>query len=151
LGAQTVGRAASLPQGEAVDDPIRALIAQLHSVPLRYALVLTGGGVTAAGWLLSIPGGSRTILEVAVPYDETSRAGHLGRHPASFCSVETARALAARARERARALAPGSAVAGVSCTASLRSDRPKRGDHRFHLAVQTSRHSVCHSLTLTKE
>src|SRR5262249_6933732 len=73
------------------------------------------------------------------------------RRPDSFCSAETARALAARALERAHSLAPGHPVAGVSCTASLRSDRPKRGDHRFHIAVQTSRRVVCHSLTFKKE
>jgi hypothetical protein len=134
-----------------MDDTIRTLIAQLHAAPVRYAVVLTGGGAGAAGWLLSVPGGSRTVLEVAVPYDETALAEYLGRRPESFCSTETARALAARALERAHALAPGHFVAGVSCTASLRSDRPKRGEHRFHIAVQTSRRVVCQSLTLKKD
>src|SRR5262245_20314223 len=53
-----------------MDTDVRALIAQLHDAPVRYALALTGGGAAAAGWLLSVPGGSRTVLEVAVPYDE---------------------------------------------------------------------------------
>src|SRR5919199_177067 len=42
-------------------------------------------------------------------------------------------------------------VAGVGCTASLRSDRPKRGDHRFHLSVETDTRTLTHSLTLAKE
>src|SRR5262249_40382546 len=32
-----------------------------------------------------------------------------------------------------------------------RSDRPKRGDHRFHLAIATGLAVTSHSLTLTKE
>jgi hypothetical protein len=59
--------------------------------------------------------------------------------------------MAVRARERARALAPRTAVAGVGCTASLRSDRPKRGDHRVYLAVDSDRGVALRSLTLTKE
>jgi hypothetical protein len=128
------------------------LIAVLHQrIPYQYALALTGGGAGAAAWLLSVPGGSRTLLEVVVPYGEEALGEYLGRRPASFCSADTGRALAARARERARWLAPGAPVAGVGCTASLRSDRPKRGDHRFHLCVDAGERTVALSLTLAKE
>ncbi len=41
-------------------------------------------------------------------------------------------------------------VAGVACTASLASDRPKRGPHRAHLAVQTAGVTVAQSLQLVK-
>jgi hypothetical protein len=133
-----------------MDDAVRRLIAALHAAPLRYAVVLTGGGTTAAAWLLSVPGGSRTVLEVTVPYGERALTEYLGRRPESFCSAETSRALAARAFDRAAWLCPGEPVAGVACTASLRSDRPKRGDHRFHLTVQSFRRAVTHSLTLAK-
>jgi hypothetical protein len=131
---------------------VHGLVTLLHQrAPYHYALALTGGGTGAAAWLLSVPGGSRTLLEVAVPYAEEALCEYLGQRPASFCSAETGRALAARARDRARWLAPGVPVAGVGCTASLRSDRPKRGDHRFHLCVDAGERSVALSLTLTKE
>lgn len=131
---------------------VHGLVALLHQhAPCRYALALTGGGAGAAAWLLSVPGGSRSLLEVAVPYAEEALCDYLGRRPASFCSAETGRAMAARARDRARWLAPGAAVAGVGCTASLRSDRPKRGDHRFHLCVDAGERAVAVSLILTKE
>ena len=45
-----------------------------------------------------------------------------------------------RRRLRPRALRFGAAerrAAGVSCTASLATDRPKRGPHRVHVALQT--------------
>jgi nicotinamide mononucleotide (NMN) deamidase PncC len=134
-----------------MDETVRDLIARLHACLCRYVLAVTGGGATAAGWLLSVPGGSRTVLEVLVPYDEESLCAFLGRRPESFCSADTARVMAERALDRARWLAPGAAVAGVACTASLRSDRPKRGDHRFHLAVFTEQRCLTRSLTLTKE
>jgi hypothetical protein len=135
-----------------MDPDVRSLITALHAAgPCRYVLAVTGGGAGAAGWLLSVPGGSRAVLEVVVPYAEAALADFLGHRPASFCSAETGHAMAARALGRARWLAPGEAVAGVGCTASLRSDRPKRGDHRFHLAVHTARRAESFSLTLTKD
>jgi hypothetical protein len=134
-----------------VDAAVRDLIVRLHAGPYRYVLSATGGGAGVAGWLLSVPGGSRTVLEITVPYSEEALSEQLGRPPASSCSAETARAMAFRAHERARWLAPGSAAAGIGCTASLCSDRPKRGDHRFHVAAHTGRRTLTHSLTLTKE
>lgn len=134
-----------------MDPAVRSLIAALHQSPWRLVLAATGGGTGAAAWLLSVPGGSRTVLEVAVPYAEEALAEYLGHWPASFCSAATSRALASRARDRACWLAPGAPAAGVACTASLRSDRPKRGDHRFYLTIDTGLHIVTHSLTLTKE
>jgi len=100
--------------------------------------------------LLAVPGGSRSILEVIVPYHERSLAEFLGRQPVSFCSEETSLAIAKRAQTRASWLTPGEAVVGLGCTASLVSDRPKRGDHRLHVATHSELGSVRASLTLAK-
>jgi hypothetical protein len=134
-----------------MDPALRTLIARLHESPFSYVLAVTGGGAGVASWLLSIPGGSRTVLEVVVPYSEAALCDYLGHRPESFCSSETARLMARRALERARWLAPGQPVLGIGCTASLRSDRPKRGDHRFHLALHSLQQTTTCSLTLTKE
>jgi nicotinamide mononucleotide (NMN) deamidase PncC len=134
-----------------MDAALRNLIAAIHQAGHRCVLTVTGGGTGAAALLLAVPGGSRSILEVVVPYEERSLEEFLGHRPSSFCSVDTAEAMARRALERARWLAPGAAVAGIACTASLCSDRPKRGEHRFHLAIQTDEHIWTHSLILTKE
>ena len=133
-----------------MDTAVRHLIEALHHSPWQCALAVTGGGAGAAAWLLSVPGGSRTILEVQVPYHEQALSEYLGRQPESFCSAATGRDLAARAYERASWLAPGAAVVGVGCTASLTTDRPKRGDHRVHLAVRTAAGLKSYALTLTK-
>src|SRR5690349_220047 len=134
-----------------MDPAATNLIRRLHQAPYRYTLALTGGGASAAGLLLGVPGGSRTILEVMVPYAGEPLAEYLGQHPEAACPAPTARRMATRAFERARWLAPGSPVAGAACTASLRSDRPKRGEHRFHVAVRTASGTTTHSLTLAKE
>ncbi len=134
-----------------MDDAVRGLIALLHQSAYRCVLAVTGGGAGAVAWLLSVPGASRTVLEASVPYAEESLCEYLGRRPESFCSVPTSRDMAIRAQQRARWLAPGAPTAGVGCTASLRSDRPKRGDHRLHVSVHTGVRTTTHSLTLVKE
>jgi nicotinamide mononucleotide (NMN) deamidase PncC len=126
------------------------VVEALHAGPYRYVVAVTGGGAGAVSALLSVPGGSRTVLEALVPYHERALVEFLGRAPEQFCSTDTARAMAAHARDRARWLAPGEAVAGAGCTASLATDRPKRGDHRAHVAVDTGGGTLTASLTLTK-
>jgi hypothetical protein len=133
-----------------MDPSLRHLIEALHHAPTKYVLAVAGGGAGAAALLFNVPGGSRTVLEVVVPYQEQTLIEYLGHRPASFCSAATARDMAVRALERARWLAPGESVLGVSCTASLATDRPKRGDHRLHVAVHTDDHVTIHTLTLLK-
>jgi nicotinamide mononucleotide (NMN) deamidase PncC len=133
-----------------MDASLRRLIEALHAGPYRYAVAATGGGTGAIAALLAVPGGSRTILEALVPYHEQALLDFLGRALEQACSAATARAMAGRARDRARWLAPGQAVAGAGCTASLATDRPKRGDHRLHIAVSTDQHVLSRSLTLAK-
>jgi hypothetical protein len=133
-----------------MDPATRQLIESIHHAPGRCVLALTGGGASAAGLLLSVPGGSRTVLEVVVPYDEQALTDFLGRRPENFCSAATTRDLAGRALERGRWLAPGEPVVGVGCTASLATDRPKRGDHRFHVAIRRGEDGSGYSLTLAK-
>jgi hypothetical protein len=133
-----------------MDPTVRRLIEALHHAPWQYALAVTGGGSGAAALLLNVPGGSRTVLEVVVPYQEQALTEYLGQRPENFCSSATTREMAARALDRARWLAPGAPVLGVGCTASLATDRPKRGDHRFHVAVHSGDGVTIHSLTLVK-
>ena len=126
------------------------LITALHHAARPCVLAVTGGGSGAASALLGVPGASRTVLEVLVPYAEASLVDFLGFRPDSFCSTETAAAMAERAFARARHLAPAGDVIGVACTASLATDRPKKGEHRFYLALETFRSVTSLSLTLEK-
>ena len=82
-------------------------IAQVHASSLRAMLVVTGGGTQAIADLLAVPGASRTVLEVVVPYSETALAEFLGDYPDQAVSVETAAALARAAYKRAIVITRG--------------------------------------------
>ena len=111
------------------------LIPALHASGRKAALAITGGGSGAVGELLRVPGGSRLLLDAQVPYDAGALAAYLGFAPAQACSADTAIALAQSARARAAGLRAAEAEAvGLGATAALVSDRPRRGEHRFHLA-----------------
>lgn len=120
------------------EDDRRALTARIHDTPTLLVLAVTGGGTAAITDLLGVPGASRTVLEVRVPYAETSLVDLIGPLPAGAVSQLTAEAMAAACLARARRLAPDTApgrLIGVACTAALVSDRPKKGEHRAHLAI----------------
>jgi hypothetical protein len=115
------------------------LIPVLHASGRKAALAITGGGSGAVGELLRVPGGSRLLIEAQIPYDEQALAAFLGFAPAQACSADTAIAIARTARARAARLVPaGSDLVGLGATAALVSDRPRRGEHRFHIAFANS-------------
>jgi nicotinamide mononucleotide (NMN) deamidase PncC len=135
-----------------VDDAWRALIEQIHRSGRRVALAITGGGTGAIAELLRVPGGSRVLVEAIVPYDGAALASFLGGAPAQACSEDTAAAMAWQARERVRVLLrEGTGIVGVGATASLASDRPKKGEHRCHIAVATDEGSDVTSIVLEKD
>lgn len=112
------------------------LISGLHGSGRKAALAITGGGSGAIGELLRVPGGSRLLIEAQVPYDALALARFLGFAPAQACSSGTAIAMARTVRSRAARLAPaGADPVGLGATAALVSDRPRRGEHRFHIAA----------------
>ena len=120
------------------------LIAGLHASGRKAALAITGGGSGAIAELLRVPGGSRLLIEAQIPYDAQALAMFLGFAPAQACSAETAIAMARTARARAASLAPANSdggaelvardLVGLGATAALVSDRPRKGEHRFHIA-----------------
>ncbi len=123
----------------------------IHDSPGRVVLATSGGGSRAIAELLEVPGASRTLLEAAVPYSAPAMAEWLGGRPEEFCSAATARAMAMAAFRRAlRYCAPEEGPAGVACSAALATDRPKRGEHRVHVALQTAERTVAWSLQLLK-
>ncbi len=128
------------------------LVQQIHDTPTRIVLAATGGGSRAIADLLEVPGGSRTLLEAVVPYSASAVTAWLGGPPDEFCSARTARAMAMTAFERARQYDEAKNMpAGVACTASLATDRPKHGPHRVHLALQTVERTATWRLELQKD
>ena len=120
------------------------LLSALHASGRKAALAITGGGSGAVGELLRVPGGSRLLIEAQVPYDERALATFLGSVPAQACSSDTAIAMAQSARARAARLVPaGTDLVGLGATAALVSDRPRRGEHRSHIAFANAA-SIAH-------
>jgi nicotinamide mononucleotide (NMN) deamidase PncC len=127
-----------------LDAAWQQLISILHASGRKAALAITGGGSGAVGELLRVPGGSRLLIEAQVPYDALALAAFLGFAPAQACSSETAIAMARTARARAARLAPaGADLVGLGATAALVSDRPRKGEHRFHIAFANAA-SIAH-------
>jgi len=130
------------------------LITAIHANEHQAVLAVTGGGSRAISQLLQVPGASRTVLEAVVPYSAAALADWLGSAADQACSAPTARAMAMASWIRARALSPKSdphQLVGVGATASLVSDRPKRGEHRVHVAIQTATTTATYSLVLAKD
>lgn len=137
------------------------LVRRIHASPVRFVAAAAGGSRLLSD-LLTVPGASQSVLEAVVPYAFPSLVEWLGSKPEQACSAPTARAMAMRAFERARHLrdregasGDGAAgdigpVVGVGLTASLAADRPKRGPHRVHAAVQSERATWSLSVELEK-
>jgi hypothetical protein len=117
----------------------RDLISSIQASGPKASLAITGGGSGAISELLRVPGGSRLLIEAQVPYDEQALARFLGFAPAQASSADTAVAMAIAARVRASRLVPaGTDLVGLGATAALVSDRPRRGEHRYHIAYANS-------------
>src|SRR5215510_18457 len=122
-----------------LDAQWQQLITTIHASGRKAALAITGGGSGAVGELLRVPGGSRLLVEAQVPYDALALATFLGFAPAQACSADTAIAMAQSVRARAARLVPaGADLIGLGATAALVSDRPRKGEHRFHIAFADS-------------
>ena len=134
-----------------MDPAIRNLVEAIHTSPRLAVIAVTGAGGQALAWILGVPGASRTILEALVPYGAKSMAQFLGHEPSQSVSPETAREMARAAYARALNLRQGQEpVVGVACTATIATDRPKRGQHRCCIATWDDTGGTDYSLVLAK-
>ena len=129
---------------------LQSLLTDIHAAPHLGVLSFAGAGAQALAWLHSVGGSSRTVLEATDHYAASSLIQAVGFEPEQFTSERVAAALAARAYARARALAPGAPVFGLGCTASIATDRPKRGEHRAFIAVRDTFGTTFYTPALTK-
>ena len=111
-------------------------IQALHDSHWRGVFHITGGGASLLSELLAVPGASRTLLDASIPYAGQALTDLLGTPPEQAASQATARALAMAAYQRAVGFG-GTDHFGFGCTASLVTDRTKRGQTRAHWAIQT--------------
>ncbi len=127
------------------------LIRKIHDAPHQGVLAVAGAGSQAVAWLLGVGGASRTLLEVVVPYGRLSMIDLVGFEPEQFVSETTALSMAKAAFHRAERLLEGDFPAvGLACTATIATDRPKRGEHRGFIATWDVNGWNTYSLLLTK-
>jgi nicotinic acid mononucleotide adenylyltransferase len=132
-------------------DQLEQIITAIHATPQMMVLEFAGAGVQALGWLHRVAGSSRTVLEAADRYAASSLIEAIGFSPKRFTAPEVARALANRAYFRATHLVdPPTPVAGIGCTATIATDRAKRGEHRCCVAACTDAGVRTYALTLEK-
>jgi len=74
----------------------------LHQSPTQVVVALSGGGTLVLGDLLTVPGGTRSLIEAIVPYSHESLCNYIGRVPEQFCCPRVARTLAMTAFYHAR-------------------------------------------------
>ena len=134
-----------------MDAETQDVIRRIHESPMQAVVVVTGGGAQAISRLLRVPGASRSVLEILVPYSGRALTDFLGHQPRQVASVETAEAMSRQAYLRAVELAEADVpLVGIGCTAAIATDRPKRGGHRVHVARHTADSTVPYSLEFTK-
>jgi len=130
---------------------LNSLIEKIHATPHKSVIVVAGAGSHAIAWLLGVSGASRTILETLVPYGRLSLIDFLGVEPEQYVSSQTARDMAKAAYRRGVQLREDdSPVVGVACTATIATDRTKRGDHRCFIATWDENRLLQYELVLEK-
>jgi hypothetical protein len=114
-------------------------------------IAVAGAGSQSLNWLLGVGGASRTIIEATVPYSGSSFAEYLGYQPEQSVNTKTALDLAKSAYRRAVHLRESAnPVIGVACTATIATDRPKRGEHRCFVAAYTDKNVTTYGLQFVK-
>ncbi len=127
------------------------LVRLIHAAPTRVCAVVTGAGVLSLAWLFGEPGASRTFLDAQVPYSMRALDEYVGVDAEQHVSALEADRMAAAALKRGRNLcgSPG-LLAGVACTATIATDRIKKGEHRCAVAWRRDDGGKVYSLTLVK-
>jgi nicotinamide mononucleotide (NMN) deamidase PncC len=109
----------------------------------RVAVVATGAGSDFIRTLLSVGGASSTVLEAVVPYAVEAQGKYLGYDMHASVHPSSARDFALTALERAVAMCAAQAgggqrqpqAVGLAVTASLATNRQRRGANRALIAV----------------
>lgn len=151
------------------------LIKQIHSSNVKIGLVATGGGVTSLSSLFLVPGASQSILSASIPYSKTAFYEYISilkdkeevSKINSYCS-ENASILLAKSsyittfnhilndvdKNNLFFLKNynnhSNKIIGVSITANLISDQPKKGDHRCHITIFDGKEILTQKIILHK-
>ncbi len=113
-------------------------VEDLHSSPWSGVFYVTGGGVQLLANLTSVAGASNTVLAASIPYSRRALDTLIVDPNQGACTSETARELAFKAFKESRSQKLDDQVFGFGLSASLATNRVKKGELRAYIAVQTS-------------
>ena len=135
-----------------MDADVTDIVARIHDTPQQSVLAVAGAGNYALAWLLGVGGASRTVLETRVPYGYLAMTDFLGGYaPEQTVSADTARRMARAAWARGMSLREQDApIVGLACTATIATDRTKRGDHRAFIATWDDESATTDAVVLEK-
>ena len=135
-----------------MDDAITDVVTRIHGTPQQAVAAVAGAGNYALAWLLGVGGASRTVLETRIPYGYLAMTDFLGGYaPEQTVSADTARRMARSAWQRGMSLRETDApIVGLGCTATIATDRTKRGDHRVFIATWNDTAVTTDAVTLEK-
>ena len=130
------------------------LIQLIHKTPYKIVMATAGAGTQALSDLIAVEGASNTLIEARVPYSKDAFVDFVGGNLKKFVSPKAARLLAGGAFYRAQQLAnqyPNSEnLIGLACSASIATNRPKRGDHHAWIVTWQRNQIVQVHITLEK-
>lgn len=149
------------------DSDIRGFLREVYqkSNPRNVMSVfVTGGGCISLEWLFTVPGASRCLMDAGVVYSRSALDTFVGSDEhdssASACSSIIALTMADASWRRASEYLLAESrdfndlrdahIFGVSCSASLQSDVPKKGPHRVYVASTMQEKSHVYSIELNK-
>ncbi len=132
------------------------LVRQIHECRISSCIAVTGVGTQAVAWLFAVPGASRTILDVQVPYSAASLYQYIGKETPQHVSSEVAMLMAESARARALTLPragrprPDDRFIGLACTGAVATDRIRRGEDRAVVAWTDGKETATCTLSFNK-
>lgn len=100
-----------------VTDDILNQVHKINETSQQIVLATTGSGHSAAGWLLSSPDASKTMLEVIIPYSSKALTSFLGFEPSEVVSQKTSWEMALKAYNIA--MKETNFPVGVGCTTDI--------------------------------
>ncbi len=122
-----------------IDKLLEKQIIKIHNANVSIAVVATGGGMQSISWLLSVPGASKAMVFVDVPYSKSALHKLIGQSK-SFVNIETAYTFAQKAYQKSSNLldTPKENVLGIGWTSALTTNRTRRGKNVCYLAICTN-------------
>ena len=114
----------------------KKIITELHKSPMKFIAVITGAGTTAISDIMSLPGASKTVIEVLIPYSRASleffNSSPLNKHVSIIESKNMASLIYIKGKSY---LDKNEKFIGIGCTAAISTIPHRKGEDRAHISI----------------